>query len=216
LRTGCQWRNLPLYYPNWRTSYGYFREWIILRAWDKIHDVFRESCREKSGKQTFPTAAIIDSQSVKTTEQADSKGYDAAKKVTGRKRHIVVDTLGLLLEAEVTVANKTDRSVASTIIGKISDKFKAVVKIFADGSYAGKLVDFVEDAYGVILEIVKRNSKEFKVLPWRWVVEWTFGWLNRSRRLSKDYEVKAKTSEAWIKIAMINLMLRHVVKNPLF
>ncbi len=121
--------------------------------------------------------------------------------------------MGLLLEVEVTPANKTDREIASKIIGKISDKFPKISKIWGDGGYSGKLVDFVEDAYNIILEIVKRNSKEFVVLPWRWIVERTFGWLNRSRRLSKDYEVKSKTSEAWVKIAMINLMLPRVVKN---
>ena len=153
---------------------------------------------------------IIDSQSVKTTDVGGIKGYDAGKKVTGRKRHIAVDSMGLLLYVIVHVASLQDRDGARLLLMELKSLFPTLKVVFADGGYSGKLVQWVEQLKAFVLNIIKRTDKGFKILPKRWIVERTFGWLGKYRRLSKDYERLTENSEAFIKLAMINLMIRRI------
>lgn len=209
-RSGCQWRLLPEGFPTWQTVYYYFRLWRDAECFIAINDRLREKLRERLGKKANPSAAIVDSQSVKTDEQADSKGYDAGKKVKGRKRHILVDTLGLLLKAKVLTADVQDRDGAKMLFSEIKEQMPRLYLIWADGGYRGKLITWVTVQCLWTLEIVKRNDslKMFVPLPKRWIVERTFSWLNRNRRLSKDYERKIKSSEAWLYLSMSILMLK--------
>jgi putative transposase len=210
VKTGCQWRNLPKDFAPWRTVYHYFRLWKINGLWEKIHTHLRERLRLVEGRQAQPSAAIIDSQSVKSTEVSDERGFDAGKKVNGRKRHILVDTLGLLLVVMVLPANIQDRDGAKQLLAAFfSQKTRRRVKhIWADGGYAGALLAHARRLWHCTIEIVKRcDLHTFKVLPRRWVVERTFGWLGRYRRLNRDYERQAKTGETMVYLAMIRLML---------
>ncbi len=171
--------------------------------------------REKEGRNPNPSAAIIDSQPVKTTEQGGPRGYDAGKKTKGRKRHILVDTIGLILSVLVHEANIQDRDGAKMLLSKVVGRFPRLQLIWADGGYAGKLVGWVREKCNYLLKIVKRSpdTKGFKVLPRRWVVERTFGWLGKYRRLSKDYERQIDNSEAIVLIAMIRTMLTRLAIN---
>lgn len=209
-RSGCQWRLLPKEFPAWQTVYYYFRLWRDAECFIVINDRLREKLRRKLGKKAAPSAAIIDSQSVKTNEQAETKGYDAGKKVKGRKRHILVDTLGLLLKAKVLTADVQDRDAAKILLTQIKEQMPRLQLIWADGGYRGKLIEWVAVQCLWILEIVKRNDslKMFVPLPKRWIVERTFSWLNRNRRLSKDYERKIESAEAWLYLSMSILMLK--------
>jgi putative transposase len=212
LRTGCAWRMLPKDFPPKSTVYDYFRLWKNDSLWQNIHDRLRGEVRQEAGREITPSAAILDSQSTKTTEKKGVRGYDAGKKVTGRKRHILVDSMGLLLLVVVHAANLQDRDGAKLVLKKARGRFPRLKLIWADGGYAGKLIDWVEQTCGWVLEIVKRNADltGFHVLPHRWVVERTFGWLGRYRRFSKDYEEFTESSEAMIHLAMIHLMLRRL------
>lgn len=215
LRSGCPWRMIPHEFPPWGTVWYYFRRWRIDGTWHSLHRQLYPEVRQVEGRQPSPSAAIIDSQSVKTTEQGGPHGYDAGKKVNGRKRHIIVDTIGLLLAIVVHAASIQDRDGAKLVFRKLKGKFPRLKLIWADGGYCGSLVDWVFDFGKWILEIVSRpkDQKGFVVLPRRWVVERTFAWLGRYRRLSKDYERLCDTSECLIEIAMINLMLKRL-SNP--
>ena len=215
VRTGCQWRNLPKDFAPWRTVYHYFRLWKRNGLWNQIHTHLREHLRLVEGRKRQPSAGIIDSQSVKSTETSDERGYDAGKKVNGRKRHILVDTIGLVLLVMVLPANIQDRDGAKQLLAAFfSQKTRRRVKhIWADGGYAGTLVAKARKLWRCTVEIVKRSELHtFKVLPRRWVVERTFGWLGRYRRLSRDYERQATTGETMVYLAMIRLMLARLGK----
>jgi putative transposase len=211
-RSGCQWRLLPREFPKWQTVYYYFRMWREAEWFIALNQKLRQKIRLLAGKTSNPSAAIIDSQSVKTDEQAKAKGYDAGKRVKGTKRHILVDTLGLLLIVKVLSADVQDRDGAKMLLSEIKEQMPRLRLIWADGGYRGKLIEWVAVQCLWILEIVKRNDHEkvFKVLPKRWIVERTFSWLNRNRRLSKDYERKIESSEAWIYLSMSILMLKRI------
>jgi putative transposase len=210
VKTACQWRNLPKHFAPWGTVYHYFRLWKRNGLWAQIHAHLREHVCLVEGRNRHPSAAIIDSQSVKSTETSDERGYDAGKKVNGRKRHILVDTIGLILFVMVLPANIQDRDGAKQLLAAFFARSprRRVKHIWADGAYAGVLIDCAKKLWCCVIEIVKRSDlHSFKVLPRRWVVERTFGWLGRYRRLNRDYERQAHTGEIMVYLAMIRLML---------
>jgi len=210
-KTGCQWRYLPKDFAPWGTVYHYFRLWKNSGLWKTIHDHLREQVRLVEGRKRAPSAGIIDSQSVKSTEMSEERGYDAGKKVNGRKRHVLVDTMGLILMVMVLPAHIQDRDAARHLLKAFFSQCtsrRRVKHIWADGGYAGALLAWSRKLFRCTIEIVKRSELHtFKVLPRRWVVERTFGWLGRYRRLNRDYERKARTGETFVHIAMIRLML---------
>jgi putative transposase len=210
VKTACQWRNVPKDFAPWGTIYHYFRLWKRNGLWVRIHTHLREHVRLEAGRNRQPSAAIIDSQSVKSTECSDQRGYDAGKKVNGRKRHILVDTIGLLLMVVVLPANIQDRDGAKQLLTLFfgQSTWRRVKHIWADGGYAGALLQWAKSLWRCTIEVVKHNELHiFKVLPRRWVVERTFGWCGRYRRLNRDYERQAKTGEIMVYLAMIRLML---------
>jgi putative transposase len=212
-RTGCQWRYLPREYPPWQTVYSYFGTWRNTGIWERIHDRLRDPVREQEGRERQPTAAILDSQMVKTTDRGGpERGFVAGKQTFGRKRHILVDTLGLLLLVVVHSAGTQDRDGARAVLAPLVNRFSKLRKIWADNIYNGGIAEWVRNLRRrnrIELEIVKRpeGMKGFLVIARRLVVERTFAWLSFHRRLSKDYEYLPETSEAFIRIAMIRLML---------
>lgn len=216
LRSGCSWEMMPHDFPPSGTVYYYFKQWRNQKIFASMNTILREKLRLASGRDKQPSAAILDSQSVKTTETRGERGFDAGKKVNGRKRHILVDTLGLLLAIVVHSAGIQDRDGAKMVLEKAKLSFTHLKLIWADGGYAGKLIAWVQSSCQWILEIIKRNDdvKGFQVLPRRWVVERTFAWLGRYRRLSKDFEEKTETSEAMVYLAMIHLMTRRLANIP--
>jgi putative transposase len=213
LRTGCAWDLLPHDFPPPGTVYDYFRRWVRDGTIARIHEALRPRVRAASERDPEPSAACLDSPSIKTTEVGGVKGFDAGKKVKGRKRHIVVDTLGLLIAVVVTPANVQDYHGARPALLRAKDRSPGLKVVWVDGIYEKEwLIDWAREECGWELQVVKRTDKEkgFKVLPKRWVVERTFGWLGRYRRLSKDYEKLTETSEAMIQMAMIHIMLRRL------
>ena len=217
LVAGCAWYLLPHDFPKWKTVYHYFRQWRIDGDWQRIHEQLRQWVRAIEDRHPSPSAAILDSQSVETATMIHPEvGYDGGKKTKGRKRHLLVDTLGLMMIVVVTAASLPEREGAKLVFEKVKESksaFFRLVTIWVDGGYRG--IDFmrwVMDTYRWILETVLRSddAQGFEVLPRRWVVERTFGWFNWCRRLSKDYEVLPQTSEAMIQVAMIRIMLRRL------
>jgi putative transposase len=217
LRSGCPWRLLPHDFPPWPTVYYHFRRFRLNGLWHCIVTTLRVAERKSVGRDPNPSAAIIDSQSVKTTEEsAGSNGYDAHKNVKGRKRHLLVDTLGLPLSVYVTPADVHDRVGARLLFAGLKPFVPRLKKVWADGAYGGKeLKRWLEERGGWELEVVKRDreAEGFRVLPRRWVVERTFGWLSRNRRLAKDYERRVHTSETLIEVATIRLLLRRLARS---
>lgn len=219
LSTGCQWRLLPKDLPPRSTVHEYLMLWEYDGTLERIHHALFVMVRELAGKEASPTAAVIDSQSVKAAERGgasiDPVGYDAGKKVKGIKRHIVVDTLGMVLAAHIQPASVQDRDGALPVLQEARRMFIFVKKIFADGGYQGQATAAAVAALGEWeLEIVKRSdhAKGFVVLPKRWIVERTFGWLGRCRRLAKHFENLTRTALAFLRLAMIRLMVRRVAR----
>ncbi len=208
-KTGVPWRYLPQEYPPWRSVYGDFSQWRTDGRWQRRHDALRTQVRTKNGRHKHATAGCIDSQSIKTTAVAGLRGFDGGKLINGRKRHILVDTLGLLILVIVTAASVQDRDGAKLLCQKLRGSGKKLRRIWVDGAYRGELLDWVKANFRFVFSVVLRpeQQKGFVVLPRRWVVERTFAWLNNYRRLAKDYERLPATSEAFIYIAMSRLML---------
>ncbi len=237
LRSGCAWRLLPHDLPPWKTVYHYFRLWRRSDLWERVHTVLREQVRLHMGRQIQPSAGIIESQSVKTIGLRGPRGYDAGKKVKGRKRHLLVDTQGLLLKAKVHPADIMDRDGVMLLVDGLASQFPRLRHVWLDAGYngKGKGKEWIETTLGWTAKIVQHPPKPryiwlakgvepdwekitaqlppagFQVLPRRWIIERTFSWLGQNRRLSKDYEQRCESEEAWIDVAMMRLMTKRLV-----
>jgi Transposase and inactivated derivatives len=216
-KNGCVWRALPYDFPAWQTVYYYFWLFRKNKLWEQMNTILREAVRVKEGREAQASAMIIDSQTAKSSEGGEKIGFDGGKKVNGRKRNLVVDTIGLLVLANVTSANVQDVHAGKQTLSKLKEKADLIArlkKIIADGGYRGELVAWVKENLGVDMEIVLKlaGQKGFQVLPKRWVIERTNAWISRNRRLARDYERVAESSEAFIYIAMIRIGLRRLAR----
>jgi transposase len=214
---GITWRAMPADFPVWDRVYAFAKRWRVKGLLAELHDRLRGQVREEAGRDPEPTAAIIDSQSVKAdaTVPASSRGYDAGKHINGRKRHVVVDCLGLLLAVMVTAAGVQDRDAAKPLLQQLRDRFHRITLVWADGGYAGRLVAWAAEKLHLTVQIVKRSDDVtgFVVLPRRWMVERTLGWLLRSRRLVRDYETLPAVHEQMVLWSMTRLMSRRLARS---
>lgn len=214
LVSGCQWRNLPREYPKWESVYYHYRRWCLDGTWQRINRGLGYLERRRVGRFARPSAAIVDSQSVKMSDSGGISGYDGNKKIKGRKRHILVDTLGNLLDVVVSAANVNDRQGVKALLSKVERQIALrLLKIWADKGYQGDLETWLNEQWDIVLEIVAADPSQvgFAVQPRRWVVERTFAWFGKYRRLSKDYERDTRSSEGFIYLASIRTLLNRRV-----
>jgi putative transposase len=214
---GCVWRALPIDFPPWRTVYHYFRTWTRDGTLTRLHDSPREQIRRADGRTAAPSAAIVDSQSVRAAETVarTQRGFDAGKKVNGRKRHLAVDTSGLLLVVLVTAASVQDRDAARLLLTALRTCFATVTWVWADAAYAGRLVDWAATTLRLGVDIVRKLAGQtgFQPLPRRWVVERTIAWINRCRRTVRDYERHPAHHAAMVQWAMVTVMTRRLARQ---
>jgi len=229
LRSGCPWRLMPHDLPAWGTVYYYFRTWRIAGIWDKAMHALRKRMRQKQGRDEEPSAAVLDSQSIKTSAvRGPEKGFDMGKQIWGRKRHALVDTEGNLMEVKVTGADASDLAGGKRLVEPLHGRFPRLQLIWGDSHYGGKFLEWVKEQFGWNVQTVqglgtapdattmepkpktKPSKGGFHVQPRRWVIERTFGWITRWRRLARDYEGLPQTSEAFIKISASRRMLSHL------
>jgi transposase len=216
VRTGCAWRQLPVDFPPWATVYWYFARWEQVKVTEQILEIVRRRVRESEGRDPEPSAGLVDSQSVKGADTVgrDSRGYDAGKRINGRKRFIVTDTLGLLLTVVVCTAGLQDRDGAKPVLlqAYLATRVRFV---FADAGFAGRLVEWAARIVATTIEIVRKpaGQRGFAVIPRRWAVERTLAWLTAHRRLARDYERDPAVSEAMIRWAAINTMTRRLARG---
>jgi putative transposase len=201
LRSGCQWRLLPHDFPAWGTVYYYFRSWEAAGVWVQLHRTLYEQVRIAAGRAPCPSVVIMDGQSVKTTERDGTRGFDGHKRVKGRKRHILIDTLGLPIASRVEPANTSDRRAGGRLLAGLAPLFPRIHTVMADAGHESRN-----------RKIVKRRERAFKITGLTWIVERSFSCLGRNRRLSKDYEYRVQTSELMIDIAATRLMLNRLAR----
>jgi putative transposase len=221
VKNGCVWRALPKDLPPWCTLYGYFRRFQDSQRWEELNRVIREQVRQRAHKEATASLMILDSQTAKSAEGGEERGFDGFKRVIGRKRNLVLDSLGLLVLAKVTAANVQDIHAGKKILKDLKQRPQLLPrfqKIIADGGYRGELVEWVDQELHVVLEIVLKlgDKKGFQVLPKRWVIERTNAWISRQRRLPRDYERLVTTDEAFLYIAMLRLGLRRLAFTESF
>jgi transposase len=216
VHTCCQWRLLPKEFPPFTTVQYYFYSWRDNGTWERINQALVKVAREREGRQANPSAGIIDSQSVKTTEAGGPRGYDAGKKVKGRKRHLVTDTLGHLIAAVVHSADVQDRDGAPAVLALVRSAFPSLHHLFADAAYAGEKLEGALAKLGHwTLEIIRRSdtAEGFEALPRRWVIERTIAWLTHNRRLAKDFEATLESAHAWLMIANIKMLSSRLARS---
>jgi transposase len=231
LRSGCSWRMLPKDFPPWSVVYKTFRRWQARGLFEGMYTELRELWRDRQHRAPEPTQVILDSQSVKTSPQGGAKGYDAAKKIKGRKRHLVTDTLGLLVAVLVTAANVQDRDAALPAIELALERVPGIQKLYADSGYEGKRAREIHERYGIEVEIVRtpsnrrsgiwhegqvplfQPSRTFQPLPNRWIIERTNAWNERPRRMNKDHDRNLAVSEAWIWLTEGRMLLRRLATS---